>query len=123
MSLDLKRETFLFGNIENSGFNFRHAYLPNLNNFIDHLTVENVRNDKSWPWRFSKNFKSLLDYNENKLFSNLQEFDMLVDLLYKTIVKYESLLDIKKYNFTSPVSEIDFFGINIVVTLNYFRSK
>ena len=123
MSLDLKRETFLFGNIENSGFNFRRVYLPNLNNFIDHLTVENVRNDKSWPWRFSKNFKSLMDYNENKLFSNLQEFDMLVDLLYKTIVKYESLLDIKKYNFTSPVSEIDFFGINIVVTLNYFRSK
>ena len=123
MSLDLKKETFLFGNIENSVFNFRRVYLPNLNNFIDDLTREDVINDKSWPWRFSKNFKSLLDYNENKLFSNLQEFDMLLDLLYKTITKYESLMDIKKYNFTIPVTEIDFFGINIVITLNYFRSK
>ena len=123
MSLDLKKETFLFGNIENSGINFRRASLITLQEFVLELKVEDLKNDKSWPWRFTKNFKTLLDYNENNLFSNLNEFGLLLDLLYNTIQTYEKLLSIKNYNFLSPNTVIDFFGINIVVILNYFRSK
>ena len=123
MSLDLKRETFLFGNIENCGINFRRVSLITLKEFIVSLKLDDVKNDKSWPWRFCKNFKILLDYNENNLFSNLKEFELLLGLLYNTIKHYELIFNIKKYNFSNPVTEIDFFGINIVVILNYFRDK
>jgi len=123
MSLDLKRETFLFGNIENSDINFRRVSLITLETFIDGLERKHTLKDKSWPWRFTKNFKCLLEYNENNLFSNIEQFDYLVNLLHMTIKKYESLLVNKKYNFLSPSTETDFFGINIVVILNYFRNK
>ena len=123
MSLDLKRETFLFGNIENCGINYRRINLVTLKDFVVSLKIEDVKNDKSWPWRFCKNFKILLDYNENNLFSNLEEFELLLGLLYNTIKHYETLLNIKKYNFLNPTTDTDFFGINIVVILNYFRDK
>ena len=123
MSLDLKKEAFLFGNIEIGNINFRRVNLKTIESFYDNIDKNSITEDKSWPWRFTKNFKYLLDYNENKLFSNLSEFNILLDLLRKAIKFYENLLNIKKYNFLNPVSEIDFFGINIVVLLNYYRNK
>ena len=87
------------------------------------MSEEIIKQDKSWPWRFTKNFKSLLEFNENNLFSNLSEFNSLLDLLYKTIKSYEKIIGNKRYNFLNPTTETDYFGINIVVILNYFRNK
>lgn len=123
MSLDLKKETFLFGNLELGNINFRRVSIETLETFLYDIKPDVLAKDKSWPWRFTKTYKYLLDYNENNLFSNLDIFDQLLTFLHKSIKHYESLLPHTKYNFSSPATEIDFFGINIVIILNYFRSK
>lgn len=123
MSLDLKKETFLFGNIEIPDINFRRVDLNFLRDSLNNFPPEIIKNDRSWPWRFTKNFKYLLDYNENNLFSNLSEFEILLDLLYDTIKLYDSTIGNRKYNFLSPSTDIDYFGVNIIVILNYYRNK
>ena len=79
--------------------------------------------DKSWPWRFMKNFKTLLHYNENYLISDIKKFEKLEDFLLKTIKFYEKFFSKKKYNFLKPTECSDFFGINSIVMVNLFKSK
>ena len=123
MSLDLKREIFIFGNIDLGGINFRRVNLETLFSFYDSLDKEILKRDKSWPWRFMKNFKILLDYYENYLISNESEFEKLEDFLLKSIKFYENLLEKKNYNFSKPTEYYDFFGINVIVIVNWFKSK
>ena len=65
----------------------------------------------------------MLECNENNLLTNFEEFNRLLDFLKYSIDFYEKLLNIKKYNFDNPVTEIDFFGLNIIIILNFYRNK
>lgn len=121
--LDLKKEVFLYGNIDISDFNFKRISLETLKTFYMDLDVVVLKKDKSWPWRFRKNFKILLECNENNMLTNIEEFNKLILFLKYSITFYEKILNIKSYNFDNPITEIDFFGLNIIVILNFYRTK
>jgi hypothetical protein len=123
MSLDLKKEAFIFGNISLLNINFSEIDLKELENYYIHVTKKILKEDKSWPWRFMKNFKILLNYYENFLISDLEKFKDLENFLFTSIKFYEKTMEIKDYNFENPQRDEDFFGINSVVVVNLFRDK
>ena len=84
MSLDLKKETFLFGNIDIVNINFRRVSLTTLENFYREVDVNLLKDDKSLPWRFMKNFRDLLNIYENYLLSDVQQFYKLLDFFEKS---------------------------------------
>ena len=123
MSLDLKKEIFLFGSIGFGNINFKDTDYDLLYSFYSKLNKDILKNDKSWPWRFMKNFKTLLDYNENYLINDIEKFQKLEDFLLKSIKLYENIIGKKNYNFSKPSEYYDFFGINTVVIVNWYKSK
>tara|TARA_R110001592_G_scaffold79593_4_gene237812 strand:- start:337 stop:1797 length:1461 start_codon:yes stop_codon:yes gene_type:complete len=121
--LDLKKQVFLYGNIDICNYNFKRINLETLKTFYTDLDITALKKDKSWPWRFRKNFKILLECCENTLLTNIEEFNRLLEFLKYSIDFYEKTLKIKSYNFDNPITDIDFFGLNVIFILDFYKNK
>lgn len=91
MSLDLMRETFLFGNIDIIDMSFRRVSLETLFSFLKKTDKEVLRTDKSLPWRFLRNFKNLINIYENHLLKEEKKFYEFIDFFEKCVLFYKSL--------------------------------
>lgn len=124
MSLDLNVEIFTFGNLGMITTNLNEIInLDNLKKSYTLITKELLKKDKSWPWRFYKNFKIIMNFYENYLISNVKEFEKFENFFLFSIEFYEKILNIKDYDFIKPSTEEDFFGINTCILANLIKSK
>lgn len=91
MSLDLMRESFLFGNIDMINANFRRINLTTLFLFLEKSDKEILSQDKSLPWRFLRNFKNLINIYENYLLAEEKKFYELIDFFQNCVLFYRKL--------------------------------
>ena len=107
MSLDLNRDSFIFGNLDLIDIGYSRINFQKMYSYYSLLNSEILKKDKSWVWRYIKFYENLTNKNKYSSLNPKEKEDyfgintLVIINLFKTKIelysKTNASIDIKKF--------------------------